>query len=54
MIFTRRCNNLLSFVINTITMFYNRKAIQKRIILERYKDEDVDPTWYTGSYGDDV
>lgn len=35
-------------------MFYNRKAIQKRIILERYKDEDVDPTWYTGSYGDDV
>lgn len=35
-------------------MFYNRKAIQKRIILERYKDEDVDPTWYTGGYGDDV
>ena len=30
-------------------MFYNRKAIQKRIILERYKDEDVDPTWYTGT-----
>ena len=35
-------------------MFYNRKAIQKRIILERYKDEDVDPTWYSGSFGDDV
>lgn len=35
-------------------MFYDRKAIQKRIILERYKDEDVDPTWYSGDYGDDV
>ena len=35
-------------------MFYNRKAIQKRIILEKFKGEDVDPTLYTGRYGDDV
>lgn len=35
-------------------MFYNRKAIQRRIILEKFKDEDIDASLYSGKFGDDV
>lgn len=49
-----RCNSLPFFLINKNTMFYDRKAIQRRIILEKFKDEDIDPSLYSGKFGDDV